>query len=114
MTKAPYLEKRRGLLACLFQANQGAHHPVAFLKHPTHQPFQVLRLRESQQNRVIGGLGELFDDLHVTAGVNAGPEEHFLEEVGAHQAGAGESEEDATRGEDLHGQEVDVFVAPAG
>jgi len=63
---------------------------------------------------VVGGLGEPFNDLHVAVSINAGPEEHFLEEVGAYQAGAGEGEEDAARGDDLHGQQVDVLVAPAG
>lgn len=63
---------------------------------------------------MVGGLGELFDDLYVAAGVNAGPEEHFLEEVRAHQARAGEGEESAAGGDDLHCQEVDVLVAPAG
>ena len=40
---------------------------------------------------MVGGLGELDDDLHVAAGINAGPEEHFLEEVGAHPTNASKS-----------------------
>ena len=81
-------EERREAFVSLFKELQTTYEilsPDPFLKHPTHKSLQVLRLRESEQDGVVGGLGELGDDLHVAAGVNAGPEEHFLEEIRAHQ-----------------------------
>ena len=62
---------------------------------------------------MIKTLSEFLDDLHVASGINAGPKNHLLEEIRANQTRTGESKEDTARSQHLHGQQVNVFIAPA-
>lgn len=63
---------------------------------------------------MIGGLAAVLDLAQGDGGVGGRFAEHLAEEVRRHKVGAGAGGQVAAAGQELHGLEVDLFVAPVG
>ena len=63
---------------------------------------------------MIGRLGQGFDKLNISSGIYGRTEQHFLEQVSADEAGAGEGCQQAAGFKEAHGEPIKVFVASGG
>src|SRR5262245_25797099 len=78
------------------------------------QSFQVLPFGKLQGDGMVGGGAEALDDLGVGAGVERGARDDRLEELGRNAARARERGEEASGGEQLEREQVDVLVGARG
>ena len=63
---------------------------------------------------MVGGLAAVLDLAQGDGGVGGRFAEHLTEEVRRHKVGAGAGGQIAAAGQELHGFEIDLFVAPVG
>src|SRR5687768_2353249 len=84
--------------------------PVAGHSRPP--ALQVLALRVSDGDRVIGGGGERLEELERGLGFHGGGEQDLAEERGVDRAAAAEGEQEPARPQPAQGQTVHVLVGP--
>lgn len=63
---------------------------------------------------MVGGLAAVLDLAQGDGGVGGRFAEHLTEEVRRHKVGAGAGGQIAAAGQELHGLEIDLFIAPVG
>src|SRR5258706_10785479 len=82
--------------------------------HFEQEAFEVLPFRTEQRDRMVGGGREPADERNAPPCVLRRGEDDLLEEVERHVAAAGEGHHPRAGIEELHSEEVDVFVAAGG
>ena len=63
---------------------------------------------------MVGGLAAVLDLAQGDGGVGGRFAEHLAEEVRGHKVGAGAGGQIAAARQELHGFEIDLFIAPVG
>src|SRR5215467_921860 len=75
------------------------------------QAFQVVGLRDAQQNRMIAGLSALFYDADGSTSIQRGGSNHINEIAFAHMEGAGAGDQDSAWAQHFESTQIEFFVA---
>src|SRR5262249_44149720 len=81
---------------------------------PKPHPFQILPFGAVERDRMIRSGAASPKQREADARIEARREDDLLEEIGAHEAGAGARQQEAAGCDEGHPETVDVLVAPRG
>src|ERR1043166_5202713 len=84
------------------------------IKHARSNAFQIVRLRHTEQDRVIARLGSFLKQLDLAMGIAAGRGNNAQKQIFSHVIRAGAGDEHTAWIEQLESAEVDLFVAASG
>ena len=81
---------------------------------PADKSLEIGALGKDKEGGVVGGLAEAFENLRNAVSIEGGVGNDLLEEVGLHEARAGEGEENSAGAQEFEGEDVDILVAARG
>src|SRR5215831_10940713 len=90
------------------------HSPFSTAGSPQPHSLQILPFRAVERDRMVGAGARSRHHREWDTRVPARREDDFLEEVSAHEAGAGARQKQAARRDQSHREAVDILISPSG